>query len=314
MICLVTGAAGFIASHLCRRLLREGYEVVGIDSFTDFYPRWIKERNMEPFLKEKKFKFYAEDLDNLDLRKILEQADSVFHLAAQAGVRTSWGENFSVYVKNNIQVTQKLLEATKESSLQKFIFASSSSVYGLTPDLPMSETSPLFPLSPYGVTKLAAEKLAFLYFKSYGVPAISLRLFTVYGPGQRPDMAFHKFLKALQEDKELVIFGDGKQTRDFTYIDDIVEATVAALKKGRVGETYNIGGGHREKLENIFPLLEEIGKKRLKIKWHEIQKGDVPHTYANIEKARKDLNYVPQTVLGDGLKEEWLWLQRLYAS
>ena len=227
MICLVTGAAGFIASHLCRRLLREGYEVVGIDSFTDFYPRWIKERNIEPLLKQKKFKFTASDLDALDLKKILSRVNSVFHFAAQAGVRTSWGENFSVYIKNNIQITQKLLEAAQGIPLQKFIFASSSSVYGLTPDIPMTETSALLPLSPYGVTKLAAEKLAFLYFKNYGVPTISLRLFTVYGPGQRPDMAFHKFLKAIHENREIVVFGDGKQTRDFTSVDDIIEATVA---------------------------------------------------------------------------------------
>lgn len=314
MICLVTGAAGFIASHLCRRLLREGYEVVGIDSFTDFYPRWIKERNIEPLLKQKKFKFAAEDLDALDLKKILSRVNSVFHFAAQAGVRTSWGENFSVYIKNNIQITQKLLEAAQGIPLQKFIFASSSSVYGLTPDIPMTETSSLLPLSPYGVTKLAAEKLAFLYFKNYGVPAISLRLFTVYGPGQRPDMAFHKFLKAIHENREIVVFGDGKQTRDFTSVDDIIEATLAALKKGRIGETYNIGGGHQEILENIFPLLEEIGQKRLKIKWLEKQKGDVLHTWADIEKARKDLDYMPQKNLQEGLKEEWLWIQKLYSS
>jgi len=314
MNCIVTGAAGFIASHLCQRLLKEGFDVVGIDSFSDFYPRWIKEKNIDSLLKEKNFQFYAEDLNEMDLKKILKRADYVFHLAAQAGVRTSWGQNFSAYIKNNIQVTQKLLEAAKEIPLKKFIFASSSSVYGLTPKLPMSETSPLFPLSPYGVTKLASEQLCFLYFKNYGVPTISLRFFTVYGPGQRPDMAFHKFFKAIQEDKEISVYGDGKQTRDFTYIVDIIEASLGSLARGKIGETYNIGGGHQEKLEDIFPLLEDTCKKRLRINWAEKQKGDVLHTFASVEKARKELNYSPRTPLREGLKEEWKWIQKLYSS
>jgi len=207
-----------------------------------------------------------------------------------------------------------LLEVAKEIPVQKFIYASSSSVYGLCPDLPMSEKSPLNPISPYGVTKLAAEQLCFLYFKNYGIPTVSLRFFTVYGPGQRPDMAFHKFLKSTAEKKEITVYGDGRQTRDFTYIDDVINANVAALERAKIGEIYNIGGGHRKKLEDIFPLLEEICQVKIKIKKTEKQKGDVTHTLALIDKAKKDLNYAPQTPLLDGLKEEWVWLHRLYSS
>lgn len=314
MICLVTGAAGFIASHLCRKLLKEGFKVMGIDSFTDFYPKWIKEQNIQPLTKEKNFELIAGDLNDLDLKKILKKTDYVFHHAAQAGVRTSWGENFSAYLRNNIEATQKLLEVVKDCHPKKFIYASSSSVYGYCPELPMSETSPLYPFSPYGVTKLAAEHLCFLYYKNYGVPSVSLRFFTVYGPGQRPDMAFHKFFKAIAEGKQISVHGDGKQTRDFTYIDDVIEANFASLEKGKVGEIYNIGGGTRKKLEDIFPLLENICQKKIRKVRKETQKGDMPHTFANIEKARKDLNYSPRSGLRDGLKEEWLWTQKLYSS
>lgn len=314
MICFVTGAAGFIASHLCRRLLKEGFNVVGTDSFADFYPKWIKEQNIQPLMKEKNFEFIAGDLNDLDLKKLLKNTDYVFHLAAQAGVRKSWGKKFSIYTRNNIEATQKLLEAAKDFQLKKFIYASSSSVYGFCPELPMSEKSPLYPFSPYGVTKLAAEHLCLLYYKNYGVPTTSLRFFTVYGPGQRPDMAFHKFLKAIAEDKQISIYGDGKQSRDFTYIDDIIEANITSLNKGKVGEIYNIGAGNRKKIEDIFPVLEKICQKKIKIVKEEKQKGDMPHTFANIEKAREDLDYSPRTQLQDGLKEEWKWIQKLYSS
>jgi len=314
MNCLVTGAAGFIASHLSRRLLKEGFKVLGIDSFTDFYPRWVKEKNIEPLLKDKKFQLLKDDLNNLNLKKILLKTDYVFHYAAQAGVRSSWAENFSVYSRNNIEATQKLLEASKETHIKKFMFASSSSVYGFCPELPISETSPLYPFSPYGVTKLAAEHLCLLYYKNYGVPSISLRFFTVYGPGQRPDMAFHKFFKTMMEGKKSPLYGDGKQTRDFTYIDDIIEASAACLEKGKLGEVYNIGGGSQKKLEEIFPILESLCQKKIKIKREERQKGDVLHTLANIEKAQRELGYLPQTSLDDGLKEEWIWIQKLYSS
>ncbi len=314
MTCLVTGAAGFIGSHLCRKLIKEGFSVAGIDSFTDSYPKWIKERNIKPLMREKNFKLLSSDLNDLELNKLLSKTDYVFHLAAQAGVRASWGENFSVYIKNNIEATQKLLEAAKNSRIKKFIYASSSSVYGFCPELPMSETSSLYPFSPYGVSKLAAEHLCFLYFKNYNVPTVSLRFFTVYGPGQRPDMAFHIFFKAIAEDKQITVYGDGKQTRDFTYVDDIIEANFSSLKNGVPGEIYNIGGGSRKKLEEIFPLIESICQKKIKINREEKQSGDVLHTLADIQKAHKELNYLPQTQLSDGLKEEWTWIQELYSS
>jgi UDP-glucose 4-epimerase len=311
---IVTGAAGFIGSNLCRKLLADGFSVTGIDSFTDYYPRWIKERNISPLRAHNEFDFLDKDLDDLDPAGVLEGADCVFHLAAQAGVRGSWGRSFDIYLKNNIRVTQKLLEASKGLPLKKFIYASSSSVYGLTPTLPMSETNAVHPLSPYGVSKLAAEQLCFLYYKNFGVPAVSLRLFTVYGPSQRPDMAFHKFFKALAEDREIVVFGDGQQTRDFTFVTDIVQANLAALVSGKPGETYNVGGGHRKKLADVIRLMEGISRTKARVRRTEKEKGDVPDTWADIRKAQQDLGYSPKTRLDEGLEQEWRWIQQLYSS
>jgi len=310
---IVTGAAGFIGSRLSRRLLQEGFFVIGIDSYSDYYPRWIKEKNIEPLLKDKNFKFIPGDINSLDLSDILRQGEIIYHLAAQAGVRASWGKSFSIYTRDNIETTQRLLEMAKDVPIKKFIFASSSSVYGYSPELPMSETSLLFPYSPYGVTKLAAENLCFLYHKNYSVPTVSLRFFTVYGPGQRPDMAFHKFLKCVLEDRPLPVFGDGKQTRDFTYVDDIIEANLSCIDRAKPGETYNIGGGNRKKLEDIFPILEDICKKKITIQWEKKQKGDVPHTLASIQKAQQDLGYNPDTDIREGLSNEWGWIKKLYS-
>jgi UDP-glucose 4-epimerase len=314
MTVIVTGAAGFIGSHLCRRLLSKGFSVTGIDCLSDYYPRWIKEKNLESLLKTQNFEFIPKDIAKLPLKKLIKKADWFFHCAAQAGVRASWGKSFSSYTKNNIQTTQLILEAAKDTGVKKIVYASSSSVYGITPDIPMIETSPLHPLSPYGVTKLAAEQLCYLYFKNYGVPAVSLRFFTVYGPGQRPDMAFHKFFKAILDNEEVIIYGDGKQTRDFTFVEDIVEANISAMENGSAGEVFNVGGGHREILLDVFPVIEDICQKRVNIRWVERQKGDVLHTLAGIDKARKHLNYSPRTSLRDGLKQEWEWIVRLYSS
>jgi len=312
MNCLVTGAAGFIGSHLCRRLVKDGHSVTGVDCFADFYPRSMKEKNIESLLQEPHFRLVAEDLDGLDLREILQGQQVVFHLAAQAGVRSSWGQNFSIYTRNNIQVTQKLLEAACEVTPQRIVYASTSSVYGLTTVLPMAETAPLHPVSPYGVTKLAAEQLCFLYHANFGLPSVSLRFFTVYGPGQRPDMAFHRFFKAIGEDREIPVFGDGRQTRDFTYIDDIVEANIAAMTLGRPGETYNIGGGQRETLNDIFPLLADITSRKVRIVRAERQKGDMADTFADISKARRELGYASRTPLEQGLRAEWDWVREIY--
>jgi UDP-glucose 4-epimerase len=309
---LVTGAAGFIGSHLSRRLLREGVHVIGVDSFTDYYPRWMKERNLAPLAGDRNFELLPQDLLDLDLDGLLSRVEVVYHLAAQAGVRASWGESFSVYVEQNIQSSQKLLEAAKGKPLSRFVYASSSSVYGLTPTLPMTEKSLLHPLSPYGVTKLAAEQLAYLYFQNYAVPAVSLRFFTVYGPGQRPDMAFHKFFKSIAEGRPIALYGDGEQTRDFTFVEDIVEACLAASRLGRPGEVYNIGGGHREKMNDLLPILEEICGKEIEVRREDKQKGDVAHTHADIAKARMELGYSPRTHLKEGLRQEWEWIRALY--
>lgn len=314
MNCLVTGAAGFIGSHLSRRLLKEGFSVTGVDSFTDYYPRWIKENNLSSIKNESEFLFIEEDINSLNLKRFLEGIDCVFHMAAQAGVRASWGSSFSEYIQNNIEATQKLLEEAKEHTLHRFVYASSSSVYGFCPELPMSETSPLLPYSPYGVTKLAGENLCYLYSKNHDVPAISLRFFTVYGPGQRPDMAFHKFFKAASEDEPIPVFGNGEQTRDFTFIDDIIDAIFACITNGRLGETYNLGGGNRKMLKDLFPLFEEICEKKIRIQWEEKQKGDVPHTLADIQKAKRDLGFDPKVSIHEGLSKEWRWIKDLYSS
>ncbi|MFW6124448.1 MAG: NAD-dependent epimerase/dehydratase family protein [Acidobacteriota bacterium] len=313
MNCLVTGAAGFIGSHLCEKLIDLGFSVIGIDSFTDYYSKQLKEKNLASLFEKKRFEFIGQDINQIDLEILIKKSDCIFHLAAQAGVRTSWGENFSIYTKNNIESTQKILEACKKNKIKKIVYASSSSVYGNTPDLPMKETSLLFPYSPYGVTKLAAENLCSLYHQNYGLPVVSLRYFTVYGPRQRPDMAFHKFLKSIGENKTIEIYGTGEQTRDFTYIDDIAKANISAAEKGKPGEIYNLGGGIQHKLSDIFPLLQKICGKKVKIKKVNRQKGDVQHTYADISKAKKDLQYNPQIKLQEGLEREWDWIQDIYS-
>ncbi|MBM3297480.1 MAG: NAD-dependent epimerase/dehydratase family protein [Candidatus Aminicenantes bacterium] len=311
---LVTGAAGFIGSHLCRALLEQGHEVTGLDSFTDFYPRWMKEAALEPLVSRPRFVFRDADLNLLDLEALLEGVEAVFHLAAQAGVRQSWGRSFETYIVNNIRNTQRLLEAAKSRRPAKLVYASSSSVYGLTPDLPMREASPVVPLSPYGVTKLAAEQLCTLYHKNYGLPVVSLRFFTVYGPGQRPDMAFHRFLRSILRGEEVVVFGDGRQTRDFTFVDDITAACLSALVSGRDGEVYNVGGGHREKLADVLSLLEDICRLPVRRRMEDKQKGDVPDTLADIGKAGRDLGYAPRTPLREGLAREWDWIRNIYGK
>lgn len=314
MNCLVTGAAGFIGSRLCARLLENGHAVTGVDCFTDYYPRPMKEAHLRPVLGRPGFAFVEADLDEADPAALLRGREAVFHLAAQAGVRASWGRTFAVYLKDNVRVTQRLLEAAKDLPLGVFVFASSSSVYGLTPDLPTRESSPLRPLSPYGVTKLAAEQLCLLYAHNYGIPAVALRYFTVYGPGQRPDMAFHRFFKAMAAGEPVTIYGDGRQTRDFTYVDDIVSANLAAAVSGRPGEVYNIGGGHRERLEDVIALMEDVSGTRAVLRREEPRKGDAPDTHADIAKAAAELGYAPSTVLRDGLAREWDWMRRLESS
>ncbi len=298
MKALVTGCAGFIGSHLAEKLLEDGYEVVGIDCFASYYSRENKEENIAGILKHKSFELVEADILAV---KDFPRVDCVFHEAAQPGVRGSWGDKFEIYVRNNIMATQKLLEFYKGEKLRKFIYASSSSIYG-DAELPLKESAAPKPISPYGVTKLAGENLCYLYYKSYGMPVISLRYFTVYGPRQRPDMAIHKMASAILNGEEFAIFGDGNQTRDFTYIDDVTEANLLAARGEIQGRAFNIGGGSRISVNDLIKLISKLLNKEAKITYVQEQKGDVRHTLAHIELAEKELGWQPQVEITDGLR------------
>ena len=306
---LVTGVAGFIGSHLAERLIKEGHEVVGIDCFTDYYPRPMKERNLERLLQVSGFTFLEDNLLKVNMSNLLAGVDYIFHQAAQAGVRSSWGADFDIYTSNNILATQKLLEACKRLDIKRFIYASSSSVYGDSEELPLREKSLLKPVSPYGVTKLAGEQLCYSYWKNHQIPVISLRYFTVYGPRQRPDMAFHRFVRAVLDDGGIEIYGNGEQTRDFTFISDAVTGNMLAMKSHAVGEIFNIGGGSRVSVNEVLDIVQNIAGKTAKIGYRDVQKGDVKHTLADTSRAKKNLGYMPEVDLKTGLKEEWKWLK-----
>ena len=291
MRALVTGAAGFIGSHLSAALLARGEAVVAIDCFTDYYAESVKRDNLAPLLEQRRFRFIEDALQTTDLDALLDGVTHVFHLAAQAGVRKSWGTDFRTYTTHNVDASQRLLEAVKERQIDRFVYASSSSVYGDAATIPMHEESLLRPLSPYGVTKLAAEQLCYLYHVNYGVPTVSLRYFTVYGPRQRPDMAFHKFIRAALGDEPLALYGDGGQTRDFTFVDDIVAATAAAGDRGRPGAVYNIGGGNRVSMNEVLDLIGRLTGRRLDIRREAVQKGDMRDTFADTTRARADLAF-----------------------
>ena len=301
---LVTGGAGFIGSHLVDKLLEQGYEVIGIDCFTDYYSREIKEKNIQNALNHKNFELIAEDI--LEMERYPE-VDYVFHLAAQAGVRASWGKSFEIYTRKNIEATQRLLEFYKEHEIKKIVYASSSSVYG-DAELPMKEETILKPVSPYGVTKLAGENLCYLYWKNYGVPVTSLRYFTVYGPGQRPDMAISKFVRAILNGEEITVYGNGTQTRDFTFVDDIVEATLLAAKGNIVGEVFNVGGGSRISVNELIGIMENIIGRKAKVKYVEKQKGDVRDTLADITKTTRLLKWIPKIKIDEGLRRQIKWM------
>lgn len=308
---LVTGVAGFIGSSLAEKLLAEGHEVVGVDCFTDYYPRWIKERNLKALQESKGFTFVQGDLTRIALQPLLENAQWVFHQAAQAGVRASWGESFQVYARDNVMATQRLLEAAKGMPLQKFVYASSSSIYGDAESFPTPESALPRPVSPYGVTKLAAEQLCYLYWRNYKVPTVALRYFTVYGPRQRPDMAFHIFSRALLEGRPINVFGDGQQTRDFTFIEDALQANLGAAERGEPGAAYNIGGGAQISLRDAITLLEEAAGREAILQYQDAQQGDARHTSADIRKAERELGYQPTIPVADGLKKEVAWVAAL---
>lgn len=306
MKALVTGCAGFIGSHLTNRLLAEGYDVTGIDCFTGYYPKEIKIHNIASALENPRFRLRTTDL--LDMTEYPE-ADIVFHLAAQAGVRASWGTDFTTYTKNNIEVTQRLLEWYKDRKIRKFVYSSSSSVYGDVV-LPMREDTRLQPVSPYGVSKLAAEHLCYLYWKTFDVPVITLRYFTVYGPRQRPDMAINKFVTAVMNEVPLVIYGDGTQTRDFTYISDIIDATILATTIESSGHILNIGGGSRITINQLIKELEASCGKQANVQFIERQKGDVNDTLADNRKAKSVLDWNPRISVHEGIRRYVEWYRQ----
>jgi UDP-glucose 4-epimerase len=311
MKALVTGCAGFIGSHLTDELLQRGYEVKGIDCFSSYYPKWIKKNNLQYALANRRFQFIESSIQNLNLKSIVKNVDCVFHEAAQAGVRKSWGEDFKIYVDNNILVTQQLLEACKASKIRKFVFASSSSVYGNTEAVMGEEDFPR-PVSPYGASKLACESLCYLYWKNYAIPVISLRYFTVYGERQRPDMAFHKFIKAILNQDKIVVYGDGKQTRSFTYVGDIVDATLSAAECSSDAEVINIGGGSQISVNETIEILQQLLGRRALVEYCSDQKGDVRHTHADITKSERILGYKPKVGFREGLQSEVESIKALY--
>lgn len=309
MKALVTGAAGFIGSTLTDRLLSQGADVVGIDCFTDYYPRALKERNLAAARQSPRFRFVEDDLLGTDLDALLDGVTHIFHLAAQAGVRKSWGRDFGVYVHNNIAASQRLLEACAGRPLDRFVYASTSSVYGDDAPIPMREDQRLQPLSPYGVSKLAAEHLGHLYHVNHGLPFVALRYFTVYGPRQRPDMGFHRFLTAAMDGRPLTRYGDGEQTRDFTFVADAVTGTVAAGTRGVPGRVYNLGGGARVTVNDVFAMIGRLVGEPIAIDQQPPQKGDMRDTYADTSRAATDLGFAPSVTLEQGLAEEYAWLR-----
>jgi len=308
MNALITGVAGFIGSTLAGRLLADGARVTGIDCFTDYYPRAVKEANLAGLRSSPLFRFIESTVQAADLPALLADTTHVFHLAAQAGVRKSWGRDFGVYTVNNIEATQVLLEACVGRGIERLVYASSSSVYGDDTELPMRETAVPAPLSPYGVTKLAAEHLCNLYHVNHGVPCVSLRYFTVYGPRQRPDMGFNRFIRAALAGEPITVYGDGDQTRDFTFVADAVAATASAATRGVPGRVYNVGGGSRVSVNQVLEIVGRLTGRPIQVRREDAQKGDMRDTYADTTAARRDFAYAPTVTIEQGLRAECEWL------
>ena len=304
---LVTGAAGFIGSHLCERLIRDGHQVVGIDAFVPYYPRAIKETNLQVLRGQKGFAFQTLDLRTDALDAILDGADAVFHIAAMAGLVKSWTE-FDLYASCNLTATQRLLDALRRLPKKpRLIYASTSSVYGRYSS--GDETLPTRPISPYGVTKLAAESLCRAY-EAFGVETVVLRYFSVYGPRQRPDMGYFKFINALLRDEPITVYGDGQQNRGNTYVDDCVEATVAALR-APLGETYNLGGGESASVWDILAKLERIIGRKASTRPEPARPGDQRSTFADTSKLLRHVAWQPRTSLDEGLVRQVEWQRQL---
>lgn len=318
MRCLVTGVAGFVGSHLSERLIAEGHEVIDIDAFfaQDEYSRTLKEANLQRLHDSNRFRCIDADLTTLPLEPLLADREWVFHQAAQAGVRTSWGRSLDLYTANNITATQRLLEAAQIAPLLwRLVYASSSSVYGEVTTLPVTEETPTHPVSPYGVTKLTGEHLCQLYWRGAHLSVVVLRYFTVYGPRQRPDMAFHRFGRALLEGRKLAIFGDAAQTRDFTYVGDAVAANIQAAAAPDIeGKVFNIGGGTRVSVSEVVTLLEELSGFVARLDYGETARGAVRDTSADTSSAQRWLGYTPVTPLQEGLAVELAYLAELYCK
>jgi UDP-glucuronate 4-epimerase len=309
---LITGAAGFIGSHLCERLLDDGCMIVGIDNFDDFYDPPIKRRNIRSCLKETNFQFIEADIrdHNAMGRAVRDGVDVIVHLAARAGVRPSIAQPV-LYADVNINGTMVLLEAAKEYGIKRFIFASSSSVYGNNKKVPFSEEDNVdFPISPYAATKKAGELICHTYHHLYDISITCLRFFTVYGPRQRPDLAIHKFAKLIEQNKPIPVFGDGSMMRDFTYIDDIIDGTVAAIERCDGFHIYNLGESQPISVNDLIAEIEQaLGKKAIK-EHQPPQPGDVERTFADVTRATKDLGYQPSTPIRDGLARFTTWLRQ----
>jgi len=309
---LVTGAAGFVGSTLAGRLLADGHDVVGIDALTDYYDPRVKRTNLGR-LESPRFQLVEADLNEIDLDPLTADADVVFHQAGQPGVRASWGAEFGRYAADNVCATQRLLEsALRANHLSRFVYASSSSVYGNAVRYPCEETDLPQPMSPYGVTKLAAEHLCSLYARNYGLPTVALRYFTVYGPGQRPDMAFTRFCRAVHSGDEIDIYGSGEQVRDFTYVDDVVEANliVGAAEPARVapGTVFNVAGGTSTTVNEVLELLGPISGRDVRATRGAAVPGDVLRTGGSTQAIRKATGWAPRTSLQEGLERQYQWV------
>ena len=301
---LVTGCAGFIGSRVTEMLLEQGTSVVGVDALTSYYAREVKKENMHAFRDHPGFELRRLDLSRDPLEGLLNGVEAVYHLAAQPGVRHSFGQGFARYVRHNITATQRLLEAAIQQPLRRFVYASSSSVYGNDPPFPTPEDAPRHPVSPYGMTKGACEDLAGVYFRTHGIPVVGLRYFTVYGPRQRPDMAFARFIWQSMLNQPITVFGDGRQERDFTYVDDVARSTIAAGLRGELGSVYNVGGEHPVELRSVITLLGRLFERELETLSLPAVPGDVRRTGANSSRATEDLGFAPTVSLEDGLENQ----------
>lgn len=304
---LVTGCAGFIGSHLAERLVSEGFEVVGVDNFSPYYPREEKEANLSGLRNESNFSLVEADLATAPLGDLFASRPAIFHLAAQAGVRSSFGDGFAQYASDNLIATQRVFENAQQAGCERVVWASSSSVYGNAADYPCAETTLTAPRSPYGVTKRACEDLADIY-RGRGLATVGLRYFTVYGPRQRPDMAMRRICEGLISGEPFPMFGDGAQSRDFTFVADAVQATVRSAFAAQPEAIYNVGGGQEASLSRVVSILEDLAGTTLNIDQHPAQRGDVIRTGADTSRARQSLDWQPGTELEIGLAAELAWV------